>query len=170
MGYGARGIGACPRPTCTTWLSPRRSMWTGLWPGSPSAHEPRRGSPALPPWPLRPWAIQARQPPKLLAAPPHSNPCCTASLTHILYYKNIYCSRLIEKSLIADVGADRKLLLGKQHCLLWSHPLRTLAWYNKNLSQDSPTVIHEPKLSTAYENREAIFRRIAHEFGTHHDP
>jgi hypothetical protein len=33
-----------------------------------------------------------------------------------------------------------------------------------------PTVTHEPGLSTAYENREAIFRRIAHEFGTHHDP
>jgi hypothetical protein len=32
-----------------------------------------------------------------------------------------------------------------------------------------PTVTHEPGLSTAYENREAIFRRIAHEFGTHHD-
>ena len=26
---------------------------------------------------------------------------------------------------------------------------------------------HEPGLSTAYENHEAIFRRIAHEFGTH---
>jgi hypothetical protein len=34
----------------------------------------------------------------------------------------------------------------------------------------SPTVTHEPGLSTAYENREAIFRRILHEFGTHHNP
>jgi hypothetical protein len=33
----------------------------------------------------------------------------------------------------------------------------------------SPTVTHEPGLSTAYENRRAIFRRIPHEFGTHHD-
>ena len=33
-----------------------------------------------------------------------------------------------------------------------------------------PTVVHDPGLSTAYENREAIFRRILHEFGTHHDP
>jgi len=33
-----------------------------------------------------------------------------------------------------------------------------------------PTVTHEPGLSTAYENRGAIFKRIAHEFGTHHNP
>src|SRR5262245_47002532 len=33
----------------------------------------------------------------------------------------------------------------------------------------SPTVAYEPGLSTAYENRGAIFRRITHEFGTHHD-
>ena len=31
--------------------------------------------------------------------------------------KNIYCRKLIEKSLMADVWADRKLLLGKQYCL-----------------------------------------------------
>jgi|RhiMethySRZTD1v2_1073278.scaffolds.fasta_scaffold177343_6 hypothetical protein len=35
---------------------------------------------------------------------------------------------------------------------------------------DSPTVIHDPGLSTAYENRGAIFSGIPHEFGTHHDP
>jgi hypothetical protein len=34
---------------------------------------------------------------------------------------------------------------------------------------NSSTVRHEPGLSTAYENRGAIFSRIAHEFGTHHD-
>jgi len=34
----------------------------------------------------------------------------------------------------------------------------------------SPTVTHEPGLSTAYENHEAIFSRIAHEFEAHHDP
>lgn len=32
-----------------------------------------------------------------------------------------------------------------------------------------PTVTHEPGLSTAHENYEAIFSRILHEFGTHHD-
>src|SRR5262245_55509985 len=31
----------------------------------------------------------------------------------------------------------------------------------------SPTVTHEPGLSTAYENRGAIFRRIPHEFEAH---
>src|SRR5262249_41933472 len=117
LAYDEHGIGAPRRPTCNTWPSPRRSMWTGLWPGSTSAPEPRRGSPALPPWPLRPWAIQARQPPKVLASPLHSNPCCTASLAHIFYYKNIYCIKLVEKSLMADVWADRKLLLGKRPCL-----------------------------------------------------
>ena len=35
---------------------------------------------------------------------------------------------------------------------------------------DSPTVIHDPGLSTAYENRGVIFSGIPHEFGTHHDP
>jgi hypothetical protein len=39
----------------------------------------------------------------------------------------------------------------------------------KVLEVDSPTVIHDPELPTAYENCEAIFSRIAHEFGTHHD-
>jgi len=33
----------------------------------------------------------------------------------------------------------------------------------------SPTVTHEPGLSTADENRGAIFRRIPHEFEAHHD-
>jgi hypothetical protein len=34
----------------------------------------------------------------------------------------------------------------------------------------SSTVPHEPRLSTPYENSQSIFSRIAHEFGTHHDP
>jgi hypothetical protein len=34
----------------------------------------------------------------------------------------------------------------------------------------SPTVTHEPGLSTASEISSAIFRGIAHEFDTHHNP
>src|SRR5262245_55988377 len=42
--------------------------------------------------------------------------------------------------------------------------------YGNIVVPHSPTVVHEPGLSTADENRGAIFRKIAHEFGTHHDP
>jgi len=41
---------------------------------------------------------------------------------------------------------------------------------SQNLEGGWPTVTHEPGLSTAAENSEAIFSRIPHEFGTHHDP
>ena len=66
LGCGARGIGGCPRPTCSTSRPPLPSISTALSRGSTSAHGRRRAPPGSPPLLLLLLASQARQPPDVL--------------------------------------------------------------------------------------------------------
>jgi hypothetical protein len=122
LGCGARGIGACPRPTCSTSRPPLPSISTALSRGSTSAHGHRRAPPVSPPSLLLTLSSQARQPPDVLLR--SSLPLHKATRAEPHRFRIFYTTKIIivsneqKRSLVAGVWAAIKLLKFKQYCLI----------------------------------------------------